>query len=481
MSEKAAALVWLRQDLRLCDQPALYHASQCDRAYAVYIRDSEFESSYQWSRGEASRWWLHESLQALTTAFENVGSRLILAQGSAIDVLRELIKRLQITHVYWNRRYDQESIQYDKGVKAELKDMDVIVRSFPGNCLIEPWELSNQTGSPYKVFTPFSKALLRLDFEAKALPAVRKLSRPPRDLPECTLSEMGLLPKKSWYSKLDQHWQAGEQGARQSLKRFIGKALSRYHQDRDIPSVSGCSKLSPHLHFGEISVRTIWNLVNEAKRKDGKLDAFAYLRQLIWRDFANYSLYHFPNLPNRSLREEFERFPWARCEQKSLSLWQRGLTGFPIIDAGMRELWETGWMHNRVRMIAGSFLVKNLRVHWLKGEKWFWDTLVDADLANNSMGWQWVAGCGIDAAPYFRIFNPTLQSQKFDPNGDYIRRWLPELKDVPAKWIHCPAEAPPEILRQAFVILGKTYPRPMIDYRLSRADALEAYESIKGG
>lgn len=398
----SVSIVWFRLDLRLHDNPALEAAAKLGEVVPVFIWAPEEEGA--WPPGAASRWWLHHSLKALA---KDLGG-LVIRRGPSLDALRHLVKETNATAVFWNRRYEPALSARDTKVKQALLADGLKVESFNSALLFEPWEIKTGSGGPYKVFTPFYRACLR-KLEGRARPPGAP-SDPLRGAPggrTLPLDELGLLPKLDWARGFD--WQPGEAGARKQLAAFSPKG---YLEKRDLPAIAGTSRLSPHLHFGEISPRQAWEAGNED-----------YRRQLIWREFAHHLLYHFPATPDQPLKPQFEKFPW-RKDAKGLRAWQRGETGFPIVDAGIRELWTTGWMHNRVRMVAASFLVKDLLIPWQEGARWFWDTLVDADLANNTLGWQWVAGCGADAAPFFRIFNPVTQAEKFDPTGEYVRRWV---------------------------------------------------------
>lgn len=475
------ALVWLRRDLRLSDHPALQAA--LDGGWTpvpVYIQEEEGDD---WPPGAASAWWLHHSLAALERDLKAQGSRLILRRGDPYKVLLELARQLKARQVFWNRRYEPRDRQRDIAVESALRQAGLQVEHFPGNLLREPRDILKGDGTPYRVFTPYWKALLKRGIPAAThravtLPAITG-SRPD----SLDLAELGLLPSTPWDSGFHGCWQPGEAGAWQALERFCAESLLDYPVDRDRPDLPGTSRLSPHLHFGEISPRQAWTLLEhwgQAHRAAGTLAAIeAFRRQLAWRDFAHQLLHHYPHTDREPLDRRFHRFPWTRDYGAALRRWQQGRTGIPIVDAGMRELWHCGWMHNRVRMIAASLLTKNLRIPWLEGARWFWDTLVDADLANNSLGWQWVAGCGADAAPYFRIFNPVRQGERFDPDGGYVRRWVPELGGLPAKWIHRPWEAPAALLAEAGIELGRDYPLPLVDLAASRNQALAAWQEIK--
>jgi deoxyribodipyrimidine photo-lyase len=466
-------IVWFRQDLRATDNPALAAAAARGAVVPVYIRDD----SGPWARGGASRWWLHHSLAALGDDLARRGSALILRSGAAGTVLAQLVAETGAEAVVWNRCYEPAAIARDRVIKAELGRARVDAQSFNASLLFEPWTVTTRAGGAYGVFSPFWRACLAQPEPAQPLPAPARLepiAMPPRGE---SLDEWGLLPRApDWAGALRATWTPGEAGARARLDAFVANRLTHYHRSRDRPDLPGTSRLSPHLHFGEISPRAVWHAVRAAGDHGAGPERF--LTELGWREFSYHLLYHAPELPERGLRAEFARFPWA-ADEAALRAWQRGRTGYPIVDAGMRELWATGWMHNRVRMIVASFLVKDLLLPWQDGARWFWDTLVDADLANNAASWQWVAGCGADAAPYFRIFNPALQAARFDPDGAYVRRWVPELARVPAAHIHKPWAAPDTALAEAGVRLGATYPRPIVDHAAARRRALAAFADMK--
>lgn len=474
-------LLWFRRDLRLTDNPALRAAVGLKRPIIpVYIFSPEDEGA--WVPGGASRWWLHHSLASLSADLDKRGSRLILCAGAASEVLRKLIKETGADTLVWNRLYDPSLIDRDQKIKASLKEEGLTVKSFNSALLFEPWAVQNKAGKPFQVFTPFWKHCLAATEPEAPLPAPKSLPAPVRWPSSDILESFDLLPKIHWDTGLTETWTPGERGAIRQLQVFCDEVLSGYKRNRDVPGLRGTSRMSPHLHFGEIGPRQIWDTVQAVTAQEsghGLIHgAEHYLREVGWREFAYHLLYHFPHTPEQPLREEFQDFPW-RKDLKGLKAWQRGMTGYPIVDAGMRELWHTGWMHNRVRMIAASFLIKDLLIPWQEGAAWFWDTLVDADLANNTLGWQWTAGCGADAAPYFRIFNPILQGIKFDPEGVYVRRWCPELKELPDTWIHKPWEADDRVLAKAGITLGKTYPRPIVDHGEARDRALGALSEIK--
>jgi len=477
-------LLWFRRDLRLADNPALDAAVAIGRpVIPVYICDDA--DAGEWSPGGASRWWLHGSLSALSSEIEARGNRLILKTGPAEAVINELISETGATSVYWNRRYEPWATRRDEKIKTALKGKGMEARSFNAGLLREPWAITTQKGEPYKVFTPFWKALRASGEPDQLKPAPQRIPAPNDFSKSDDLNSWGLLPTKpDWASGLRDAWTPGEDAAQSRLHDFIDAAVFDYQDKRNLPGVSGTSRLSPHLHFGEIGPRQIWHtVIASALDQTGSpmpRGAETYLSEIAWREFSYHLLFHFPELPLKPLRTEFSNFPWAN-DPDALSAWQRGATGYPIVDAGMRELWTTGWMHNRVRMIVASFLIKDLLIDWQTGEKWFWDTLVDADLASNAASWQWVAGCGADATPYFRVFNPTIQGTKFDPDGSYVRRWLPEVSRLPDRLIHAPWTAKPIELADAGIELGRDYPAPIVDHSIARNRALEKYKLLKAG
>jgi deoxyribodipyrimidine photo-lyase len=464
-------------DLRLSDNHALSHASKnSDKVLPVFIWDVKSEGT--WPLGGASRWWLHQSLERLDADLRKAGGELVIREGDTLDELCKLIKEADADSIVWNRRFDPKGCAQDEEIENALENDGIMTATFNSSLLHDPETMQTSTGGPFKVFTPFWHK-----FSTKIHPP------PPMEKPKLSLfhakkieslplDHLGLEPKIDWAAGLRETWQPGERGAKARLKHFIDHAITDYNSGRDRPALDGVSMISPHLHFGEISPRQIWHAVRDEKSLRGKQDAETYLKEIGWREFAHHVLFHFPQTADHPLREEFANFPWSN-DRKNLKLWQKGLTGYPIVDAGMRQLWHTGWMHNRVRMIVASFLTKDLLVSWHYGAKWFWDTLVDADLPNNTLGWQWASGCGADAAPYFRIFNPVLQGEKFDPKGEYVREWIPELAKLPDKWIHQPWNAPPLILQSAKIALGEEYPHPLIEHGIARKRALEALSHVK--
>jgi deoxyribodipyrimidine photo-lyase len=477
----AISLVWFRLDLRLADNLALQAAINHGGAVVpVFIHAPAEEAP--WQPGGASRWWLHQSLASLNLDLRAVGSRLILRRGPSLETLRALVKETGATAVFWNRRYEPAAIARDAKVRESLRNDGLAVESSNGALLHEPWTIRNQSGKPFQVFTPFWKHCLKQADPDKPLPAPKILATPTQWPKSLKLEELELEPKINWAKGIRAVWQPGEAGGDANLSRFLAQSFEDYSEKRDRPDVVGTSRLSPHLHFGELSPRQIWHGLARMASKRGlsasQWRGSQFLAEIGWREFAHHLLFHFPNTPSEPLRVDFSDFPW-RKDEAWLRAWQTGRTGFPIVDAGMRELWATGWMHNRVRMIVASFLVKDLLLSWREGARWFWDTLVDADLAQNTLGWQWTAGCGADAAPYFRVFNPTSQGEKFDPQGDYVRRWCPELSMLPDQWLHRPWEASPEILSKAGVVLGRNYPEPIVSHAIAREVALEAYQQTR--
>jgi deoxyribodipyrimidine photo-lyase len=463
-------LVWFRRDLRLHDNPALIEALKFqDPIIPVYIHcPKEVE------KGACTHWWLHKSLQSLQNDLAALQIPFVVRRGqSSLSELQELIKVTKAKRVFWNRQYSSAERGRDEKVKKTLRAEGIEAESFNSHLLFEPWTIQSQSQRPYQVFSPFAKACEALD---TPVPAEQKFS--PRShhfstlkLKSAPLEELGLLPKIRWDQKLESHWDPSEAAALKLLKGFLQGPASTYHEQRDYPSVAATSQLSPYLRFGQISPRLLWKLtkasIKEKKSNAYRKNADWFLREILWREFAYHVLYHFPHTETKALRPEFDSFPWEPNAQH-LKAWQRGETGIPIVDAGMRQLWETGWMHNRVRMIVASFLTKHLLMSWQEGAAWFLDTLVDADLASNTLGWQWAGGCGADAAPYFRIFNPVLQGEKFDTNGDYVKRWVPELSAVPAKFIH-----------QPWNTKVNHYPRPLVDLKVGRERALQAFDKLR--
>jgi deoxyribodipyrimidine photo-lyase len=477
-------LLWFGRDLRLADNPALDAAiARGGPIVPVYILDDA--DAGEWAQGGASHWWLHGSLASLGEALRKRGADLLLRRGAAEPILQDLIKETGADAVYWNRRYEPWAVARNEKIKSGLSAKGVEARSFNAALLREPWTLKTQAGGPYRVFTPFWKALRAEGAPQPSGPAPNSVAFPEAPPHSDRLEDWDLAPTRpDWAGGLRDAWRPGEDGAREQLDRFLDGAVEDYQAKRNLPGVVGTSRLSPHLHFGEIGPRQIWAAVSASEMTGGPDHkaggAETYLSEIAWREFSYHLLFHFPTLPTQALHPAFESMPWS-LDQAMLTAWRRGQTGYPIVDAGMRELWQTGWMHNRVRMVVASFLIKHLMIDWRIGEAWFWDTLVDADLANNAASWQWVAGCGADAAPYFRIFNPVLQGEKFDTDGAYVRRWVPEIARLPNKLIHAPWTARPIELRDAGIALGGTYPKPIVDHDAARRRALAAYADIRSG
>lgn len=480
----STALIWFRRDLRLTGNPALAHACEHhDAVIPVFIWAPEEEAP--WQPGGASRWWLHHSLAAMSGSLEKLGSPLIIRAGETLAELRKLVKETGAESVYWNRLYEPALIARDKQIKETLGSDNIEAKSFNGALWFEPWEMKTLAGDPYRVFTPFWKSMQQKLPPRPVASAPERIAAHALPLKSLSLDSLNLLPTIPWDQNFYGHWSPGEAGALARLDEFCDDAISHYQDERDLPSAASTSRLSPHLHFGEISPNQIYLRIQRltAERNEAGLlkNTDGFLREVAWREFAHHLLYHFPHTPLQPMYEKFSAMPWRGDAAEDLRRWQRGQTGIPIVDAGMRELWATGIMHNRVRMIAASLLTKNLLIDWREGARWFWDTLVDASLANNTLGWQWVAGSGADAAPYYRIFNPVLQSQKFDTQGRYIRHWIPELSKLPDAALHAPWQADAVTLASAGVTLGKTYPLPIVDLAATRDRALEAYQRIKGG
>lgn len=452
------AIVWFRHDLRLADHPALNAAAQSETAILpVFVWSPESEG--EWPPGAATRWWLHHSLEALNKTLNKRGSRLLVLKGRPEDVLTSLARRGGAGAIFASRRYDPAGRNQESALEERCDADRIACQWFGGALSIDPAAFLNKQGGPYRVFTPFWKAMQMAPEPGDPLPEPRHLFSP-KSWPDSTsVDDLKLPPSLPWDAGFHDHWTPGENGANRRLDQFLNDKCPDYPSLRDRPDLDGVSRLSPHLRWGEISPRQILHRIRLARDKNCDPifaeASTAFVRQLAWREFSHYLLFHYPFTETEPLHDEFAAFPWE-TNDAALEAWRSGRTGYPIVDAGMRELWATGWMHNRVRMIAASFLVKDLRIHWLDGARWFWDTLVDADLANNTMGWQWTAGCGADAAPYFRIFNPAAQAKKFDPQSQYIQKWIPELNNV-----------------------NSHYPAPIIDHGSARRMALTGYETVK--
>ncbi|NND92327.1 MAG: deoxyribodipyrimidine photo-lyase [Granulosicoccus sp.] len=474
-------IMWFRQDLRLSDNPALTEACRrCDQVLCLFIDDPQDQTISQ--VGAASRVWLHHSLAALQISLRNKGSELYFARGASEEILEKLIGQTGAQRVYWNRCYDPLTIDRDRRIKLALRDYQP--GTFNALLLQEPWDNLKGDGTAYRVFTPYWRsAVAEFDKDPQLLDTLNT----PRHIPPLTrsvgkklqacvaLNELCLLPEFDWHRSMMTHWRCGEVAARAQLERFLKSRVNDYGRGRDLPGQEGTSQLSPHLHFGEISPRHVMNRLLGSRRFDQLSDdELIFAKEIVWREFAYCLLYHFPHSIDEPLDTRFRKFRWARDTDAHLRAWQRGQTGVPIVDAGMRELYATGWMHNRVRMIVASYLIKNLLIPWQSGERWFRDTLVDADLASNSMGWQWTAGSGADASPFFRVFNPVLQGDKFDRQGDYVKRWVPELAGIAERYVHKPWELDAQS-RDAL-----DYPSPLVDLKETRLRALKAFSDIKG-
>ncbi len=471
-------IVWIRRDLRLADNPALHNAAaQGQPVLPLFIW--ALEEAAPWGPGGAHKWWFHHSLQSLSNSLEARGSRLILQQGNSLQVLQTLIQSTGAKAVYWNARYEPAGKTLDASIQQALEAQGITVKSFASHLLHQPDLVKTGSGLPYKVFTPFWKKLratLQVDTPLPAPAHLKPIDVWPQSLP---LDVLDLLPKLNWADGFGSLWTPGEQAAQNRLDHFCDALLQTYPTQRDIPQDDGTSRLSPYLHFGEISPRQIWQTVTLRMAQPALQEAGeCYLREIAWREFSYHLIHHFPQTPLENLRPAFDNFPWSD-NAEWLTRWQKGITGYPIVDAGMRQLWHTGWMHNRVRMIVASFLTKHLRISWQHGAKWFWDTLVDGNLANNTMGWQWSAGSGADAQPFFRIFNPISQSERFDAKGVYIKRWVPEVEKLPAKYVHTPWTLPKPVQDHLGFFPGKSYPLPIVEHKAAREAALAAYQTIR--
>ena len=486
------SILWFRLDLRLEDNPALHAAVQRGAPVIPVFIFSPGEEE-PWAPGGASRWWLHHSLAALAGELTQVGNRLILRAGPASIELPALARETGANAIFWSRRYEPAIRKRDHLLAETLRQQGIQVQEFNSALLREPDEVRNKSGRNFQVFTPFWKACLSMPDPSPPLPHPRQVKAPPKWPRSITLDDFDLLPKHNWTARIAETWTPGATAAAKRLRQFAQSALASYNTGRDIPADPGTSRLSPHLHFGELSARQVWAAIKEFSMPPTRQnDLFTptpranrqawresrFLSELGWREFSHHLLFHFPAMDHEPIRPEFKAFRWRKSPDL-LQAWQQGRTGYPLVDAGMRELWHTGWMHNRVRMVAASFLVKHLLIHWHDGARWFWDTLVDADLGQNSMGWQWVAGSGADAAPFFRVFNPVLQAKRFDPDGKYIRRWIPELSKLPTPWVFEPSKAPEEILAKAGIELNKSYPQPVVSHIIAREVALEAYARMQ--
>lgn len=460
-------ILWFRNDLRLADNPALQAALATGQPIvAAFILDTQQD----WAPGGASRWWLHHCLASLDASFRVHGTRLVFRRGPAAETVLGLRAETGATAVFTGAGIEPAARRVESGVSERLRAEGVPLHVTRPPLLFSPDAIRTRSGGPFGIYTPFANACLAAGDPPPPVPAPERI--PSGTLPRSDrLEDWDLLPRHpDWAGGLRDTWQPGEPSAQTRLAAFRAGALAGYATGRDQPAIDGTSRLSPHLHFGEVSPAQVWHAARPGNDK--------FVRELLWREFCQHLLWHNPTMPERPLRRVFEAMPWHR-DRDALRAWQRGRTGIPFVDAGMRQLWRVGWMHNRARLVVASFLVKHLLVPWQDGQRWFWDTLVDADLGNNAASWQWIAGCGTDAAPYFRVFNPVLQGRKFDPDGDYVRRFVPELAGLEARWIHAPWQAPESARRQAGIALGTTYPRPVVDPAVGRARALAAFATLK--
>lgn len=473
-------VLWFRQDLRLADHRALLAAVATGAPLiAVYVLDDA--AAGPWRMGGASRWWLGRSLASLDRSLARYGGRLVLRHGDTRAILPALVAETGARAVYCSRAYEPWARRLEDDLKLSFDGAGIAFKRFGGTLLREPEELRTKAGEPFKVYSPLWRALMALGAPRLPAAAPERIRFADSPIGSDVLADWGLQPTRpDWSGGMDAAWSPGEAGATERLETFLARSLRGYSDDRNRPDLPATSRLSPHLHFGEISPQTCWHRACAvAQGRTGfERGLETFLKELVWREFSYHLLVHWPDLPDKPFRREFGAFPWAD-DPGGLRAWQRGMTGFPIVDAGMRELWSTGWMHNRVRMIVASFLVKDLLIPWQTGEAWFWDTLVDADLASNAASWQWVAGSGADAAPYFRVFNPVTQGIKFDPDGSYVHRWVPELARLPAPLVHEPWTAPVLLLREAGIELGRTYPHPIVDHAVMRDRALQAFQALK--
>ena len=474
-AKKNISIFWFRQDLRVADNPGLTKAVENGSVLPVYIYDNVNSKEYE--MGSASKWWLHHSLGNLNKSLNN---NLSIYVGDPQEILQNIINNFNVESINWNRCYEPWRIQRDQNIKSKIEEQGIEVNTFNGSLLWEPFKILKNDGTPYRVFSPYYRKGC-LNAEPPRVPTKSPIldTLIKDDFSELTLDDLNLIPEVKWFEEMERLWEPGEAGAQKKLYDFLDDGLLGYKEGRNFPSQKNVSQLSPHIHYGEVSPNQVWYAAKQKEDETGiEKDLAHFLSELGWREFSYNLLYHFPTLPRENLQKKFDNFPWQKNKEFSES-WKKGLTGYPIVDAGMRELWQTGYMHNRVRMIAGSFLVKNLLLHWHEGEEWFWDCLIDADLASNSASWQWVAGSGADAAPYFRIFNPISQGIKFDPEGEYTKKFLPELKDLPIKYLYSPWEAPEDVLEQANIKLGENYPNPIVDLKESREKALNAFDQIR--
>jgi len=471
---KNKALVWLRDDLRIENNAALINASiKHDYVSVVYI----YNRNYFDNKREAQKWWISKSLESFKNDLDKYNINLEIIISEEVDFFLKL-KEKNLT-VFWNKVYEPLNLDLDKKIVKILENKNIETKLFKGNILNEFQTITKKDGTPFKVFSPFWRHAeqVYLDQISSSGKILRKLSKKIKMF-NSSATPLDILPNKKWYKKFEKYWNVSEQESDIQLKKFLNERITKYSNDRDYPSLNGSSKLSPYIRNGQINVNKIW--LNCSKLKNKNIGVRKYLNELGWRDFSHSLINYFPEMLKGNLRKEFDKFPWEK-NKKNLNLWKKGLTGYPIVDAGMREMYETGWMHNRIRMVVGSFLVKHLRIDWRQGEQYFRNCLLDFNEANNVAQWQWVAGCGADAAPYFRIFNPILQGEKFDKNGEYVKKWVPELKKYPIKFIHKPWELDHKYQESINTIIGKHYPKPIVVHEEARQSALKAFQSLKKG
>ncbi len=468
-------IVWFRNDLRLADHAALAAACEAGQVMPVFVLDDA--AAGQWRQGGASCWWLHHSLASLQADLQERGAQLVLKRGNARDIIPRLAKEIGAASVYASRSHEPWLRGMDRDVAESLKAAGIEFHRHRSSLMFGPEQITTKSGGAYGVYTPFSRACFDKFTPRPPIAAPDKYAKVAK-VESDSLEDWRLLPKHpDWAGGLRETWTPGEAGAKRQLAEFVKHSLHDYDTGRNAPGAHNTSMLSPHLHWGELAIDTVWHAADASERHPGN-GVTTFLKELIWHEFSAYLLWHHPDLPDQPLRKQFAAMPWREAPD-DLRAWQRGMTGIPIVDAGMRQLWQIGWMHNRIRMVTASFLIKHLLLPWQEGEAWFWDTLVDADLAANSVSWQWVAGCGADAAPYFRIFNPVLQGEKFDSHGDYVRRYVPELSKLPNKYLHAPWQAPARVLKESGVVLGETYPHPIVDLQAGRNRALAALTAIR--
>ena len=469
----STGIFWIREDFRVENNPALSFATQNhDNVIALYIyNNNDFDE-----KREAQKWWVFKSLETLKKDLSDYQINLEIVKGDELEVFSKFNKKDKLS-VYWNKIYEPDVIARGKKIRDLFIKNEINYKYFKGNILNEFQEITKNDGTPFKVFTPFwrNAEQVYLNKPPSKNYIVKKKTKKISYFKKC-IEPKDILPKKNWYKKFDKYWKVSENDSKKILKNLIENKIKDYGTSRDIPSIEGTSKLSPYIKHGQIHVGSIWKKCSEIKSKG--IGYRKYINELGWREFSHSLINYFPEFLKGNFRKEFDKFPWAKNE-KFLKAWKKGMTGYPIVDAGMRELYETGWMHNRIRMVVGSFLVKHLRINWTEGEKHFRNCLLDFNKANNVAQWQWVAGCGADAAPYFRIFNPILQGEKFDKEGNYVKKWVPELKNVPNKFIHKPWEMELKYQEAIKTIIGKDYPGPIVVHEKARALALEAFQSLK--